>query len=64
MSEGLMILLLVSLDKKNCADPSTPTGRERTVKCISHNKSFVRGYIRELGEDMPNEFRVGHSEST
>jgi hypothetical protein len=26
MSEGLMILLLVSLDKKNCTDSSTPTG--------------------------------------
>ncbi len=64
MREGLMILHLISLDKKDRADPSTFTGRDRSVKRVSYNKSFVGGYIREFGEDMSNELRVGHSNST
>ena len=63
-SEGLLVLILISLHKKDCTDPSALTGRERAGQFISNNESFMRGDIRENGEDMPDELRAGHSHST
>lgn len=63
-SEGLLVLILISLHKKDCANPSSLTGRERAGQFISNNESFMRGDIREFGEDMPDELRAGHSHST
>ena len=40
-SEGLMVLILISLHKKDRADPSALTGRERAEQFISNNESFM-----------------------
>ena len=40
-SEGLMVLILISLHKKDRADPSALTCRERAGQFISNNESFM-----------------------